>query len=175
MQSLSASRIWMMSPIAISSAMRTDCSHERNSMFRWPGLGSINRGFYLRNLRFLTDFCCRYYVIFTWRDLGGYNLKLKFDNVFSRSLVSKRSFGITRSFKKFVDCMRMSNFVFGFDPDYWSGNDSDKMKVLRKAISENFKKDIKKRRFVFGNINQVLKDVFSNCFLLKSTIICFSA
>ena len=104
--------------------------------------------------------------------MGGYNLKLKFDNVFSRSLVSKRFFGITRSFKKFVDCMRMSNFVFGFDPDYY---DSDEMKVLRKTISENFKKDIKKRRFVFGNVNQLLKDVFSNCFLLKSTIICFSA
>ena len=73
MRSLSTSSMWMILPIAILSATRTDCYHERKSMIWWPGLGNINRGFHLRNLRFRTDFCCRYYGIFTQRELADYN------------------------------------------------------------------------------------------------------
>ena len=92
-----------------------------------------------------------------------------FDDVFACSLVSKRLFGITRSCKKFADCMRMSKFVFGFDPDYFDLL-SNEIKALGKTAPENFQKDIKKHRFVFGVGNQILKkDVVFQLFLLKST------
>ena len=73
MQSLSTWSIWMIFRIAISSEARTDCYLKRKSMLQWPRSGSIKRGFHHRNVRFLTDFCCRYYCIFTWRDLANYN------------------------------------------------------------------------------------------------------
>ena len=79
-----------------------------------------------------------------------------FDDVFACSLVSKRLFGITRSCKKFADCMRMSKFVFGFDPDYFDLL-SNETKALGKTAPENFQKDIKKHRFVFCVVNQILK------------------
>ena len=68
--------------------------------------------------------------------------KLKFDDVFACSLVSKRFFGITISCKKFVDCMRMSKFLFGFDPDYFDFLSNEirlleeqSLKILKKTSS----------------------------------------
>ena len=103
---------------------------------------SINRGFHHRNLRLLTDFCCRYYGILPDEIWLIIIKKLKFDDVFACSLVSKRFFGITISCKKFVDCMRMSKFLFGFDPDYFDFLSNEirlleeqSLKILKKTSS----------------------------------------
>ena len=98
-------------------------------MIWWPGLGNINRGFHLRNLRFRTDFYCRYYGIFTQRELADYNYDY--------------------DYMCFPVCL--------FQKDYFDFL-SDKMRPLGKTISKNFEKDTKKHRFVIGIINQTLKD-----------------
>ena len=54
--------------------------------------------------------------------------------------------------------MRVSKFVFGFDPDYFDFL-SDEIKELGKTVRKNFEKDIKERSFVFSAVEAILKDV----------------
>ena len=84
--------------------------------------------------------------------------KLKFIGVFTCSLLSKRFCCLSRSERDFVDCMRVSKFVFGFDPDYFDFL-SDEIKELGKTVRKKIEKDIKERSFVFSIVETILKDV----------------
>ena len=80
--------------------------------------------------------------------------KLKFEDVFNCSIFSKRSFELTRSHKKFVNCMRISKHIFSFDPDYFHFL-SDKMKTPGRIICEKLGQSIKKCSYVFNIVNQI--------------------
>ena len=98
--------------------MPTDFFLERHLTSLSTGSVRTSRDFHHKSLRFLIDFFLEIFVDLpdeVWLIIVK---KMELIDIFNFSILSKRFYCISRNYKFFVDSMRVSKHIFGFDAEY---------------------------------------------------------